>query len=88
MKKYELKERKIVEKTLSEVICNKCGEKIFIEIYNVFDCNILNIRTGDNYPEGGSGDEFTMELCENCTQDMMKLLQENGYHIEKGEWEI
>lgn len=66
--------------------CDKCGDKIEVDEYDVFECHLVH-KSGERYPEGGNGEENTMDLCQKCTTDLMVLLYENGYNVNKGEWD-
>jgi hypothetical protein len=68
-------------------ICDKCNKEItFTSEYNIYDHHYA-IRFGDQYPEGGFGEVFKMELCENCAHEMIGFLKENGYNIREEEWD-
>jgi hypothetical protein len=68
-------------------LCDKCNNKIEVARYDVFECELIH-KVGTAYPEGGSGDEQTMELCQKCAYDLVELLRENGYRITDREWDF
>ena len=61
-------------------ICDKCGCKIETENFDAFECNFTYV-VGSCYPEGGCGEEQSMDICQNCADDLVKLLIANGYNI-------
>ena len=67
-------------------LCDKCGEKIEVVSYDAFECTVEH-KTGESYPEGGSGDVENLELCKTCAIKMIDLLSSNGYNIQKTEWD-
>jgi hypothetical protein len=67
-------------------LCDKCNTKIHNSIFDAFKFE-LEHKSGQVYPEGGDGDLQEMELCHSCAGDCIKLLKENGYRINKSEWE-
>lgn len=85
---------KKTEKQIKEVevivenynLCDKCNVRIGSGIYDAFNFE-LEHKTGSRYPEGGSGDVEKVELCHKCADDCMQLLKDNGYRINKSEWD-
>jgi hypothetical protein len=45
------------------------------------------LKEGVQYPEGGSGDEEVMDLCQTCARELVEKLKEMGYGIRKDRWE-
>lgn len=84
MKQY--REYKSIQKYISGCLCDKCNNQINIDRYNAFEFN-LECKTGNQYPEGGSGDKFELDLCEKCIDDFKKLLIDNGYRVQESEWD-
>ena len=82
------KRMKEVEVTIERyTLCDKCNNKIERESsFDVFECK-LEQRTGEHYPEGGSGEKDKMDLCQKCAKDCIKLLTDNGYRISHSEWD-
>ena len=67
-------------------LCDKCNEKIQNKSYSAFKFE-LSCKTGESFPDGGSGEEKKMELCDKCADDCLKLLKSNGYRINESEWD-
>jgi hypothetical protein len=74
--------------TNDENFCDKCGANVKSEIdcYDVYKCDI-KIKTGVSYPEGGSGEYKTIDLCQKCSEEFLTLLNNNGYRINIEEWD-
>lgn len=86
VKKTEKQIKEVEVITESYSLCDKCNKKINIGVHDAFNFE-LEYKTGDNYPEGGSGDKKEMELCPKCADDCIKLLKDNGYRINESEWD-
>jgi hypothetical protein len=83
----QLKEVEVVKELYTQ--CDKCGKKVFDSTsggYDAFDFDLV-IKTGSAYPEGGSGEKVKLDLCKNCIDDFMSLLESNGYKLNKSEWD-
>ena len=74
------------ESVLIETLCDKCNEPIHTTCYNAFDFE-FEIKTGESYPEGGSGDKLEMDLCQSCALELTEFLKLNGYRINESEWD-
>ena len=79
------KENKEVE-YYDKTYCDKCGDEIQIKNFDAFECE-LKYREGSSYPEGGSGDEWVMELCQKCAVRLVSLLTAEGYRVIHKEWD-
>lgn len=87
--KVEKTEKRIVEQEIvieSYTVCDRCNEKIVKNGFDQFHCRI-EYKTGFQYPEGGNGDISTVDLCQDCADDLITLLKENGYRINENEWD-
>jgi hypothetical protein len=85
----EKKEKQVKEVDVvidSYHICDKCNKKIITESHDAFEFD-LEYRTGTDYPESGSGDKKAMDLCDECADDCIQLLRDNGYRINESEWD-
>jgi hypothetical protein len=82
--KKEIKEVEVV--TESYNLCDKCNEEIQTPGFDAFEFE-LEYRTGETYPECGSGDKKEMELCAKCADDCIQLLKNNGYRINESKWD-
>jgi hypothetical protein len=67
-------------------LCDKCNKKITKQNYDAFECDFTH-KTGDSYPDGGSGDLQEMELCQQCAVELVELLKQNGYRVNDSKWE-
>ncbi len=76
----ELQQVEVVTKV--DIICDKCNEKVEKSNYDAFRFD-FEVRFGESYPEGVWGDKHEMDLCQDCTDDLLKLLENNGYRITK-----
>ena len=79
-----MKEVEVIDERYTQ--CDKCGDRIKIGGYDAFCCE-LEHKTGSSYPEGGSGDIDTLDLCQDCAKDLIKLLKENEYNVQSKEWD-
>lgn len=87
MKTYIVKERTVVKKTHDKTFCDKCNAEINIDQYDAFECDIT-LKTGSQYPEGGSGDRAEIDLCPHCSESLFKSLEADGYRINIEEWDF
>ena len=67
--------------------CDKCGKKIEKDCYDSFECK-FNKKIGASFPDGGSGEEETLDICQECSEILVKLLLDNGYNIQFKEWDF
>lgn len=47
------------------VTCDLCGAEIREKLYSAEEVTVCH-RTGDSYPEGGSGTEVDVDMCGPC----------------------
>ena len=90
--KLEIVKKKIVTKAVEEIVeryslCDKCDEKIIATAYETFSCELQH-KTGESFPEGGSGSSQDLELCKKCAPELIELLKKNGYRIIDSEWDF
>ena len=78
----QLKEVEVTKESYIE--CDKCMSKIRTGAYDAFNCEVI-VTTGEAYPESIDTLERSVDLCQNCAEDMIKLLSENGYRINEVE---
>lgn len=71
----------------SYTLCDKCNSKIKTSTFDAFECEFIH-KTGNSFPEGGSGNKQEMELCQQCAVELVDLLIENGYRINESEWDF
>jgi len=81
------KQMKEVDVTIDSYdLCDKCNQKIETRGSSAFDFK-LTFQTGSSYPEGGSGNTRSVDLCENCAHDLMRMLEREGYRVNFSEWD-
>ena len=83
-KEKQVKEVEIIVERYT--LCDKCNRRIETSTYDAFECEFTH-KTGKSYPEGGSGDIQSMQLCQKCAVECVELLQTNGYRIIDTEWD-
>lgn len=85
------KTRKVVkeveEVTESFIECDKCKEKIKKGFFDRFQCT-FEYREGTVYPEGGSYEETSMDLCQHCGGELINVLESLGYRLSSEEVDI
>ena len=67
-------------------LCDKCDKKIDDKIGYNFSEFTLELREGTCFPSYNSGTTTDIELCEDCADDCIKLLKENGYKTTETKW--
>jgi hypothetical protein len=73
-------------KVVDFVTCDLCGGVIKTYRYEVDEVEIMH-RTGDEFPEGGSGEETTVDMCGECFDTkLLPWLLEQGAKPETKEW--
>lgn len=103
MKIYEEREVTGKHSFLKERTCDLCGKKADkdkgylstsswgAEIFEINETEIkMMVRQtkGSNYPEGGSGTEYEIDLCPDCFKNrLVPWLKSQGANIEEKEWE-
>lgn len=100
MKTYEERSITRKEKFLIQRKCDLCGrpdkEKVFKSLWGeaLWDINETEIKItirqkeGHNYPEGGSGTEYEIDLCPECFKNrLVPWLKSQGANIEEKEWD-
>lgn len=88
MKTYDEKEVVHIQRTIKDILCDKCGKPV--ERIGIYDHRELHVcfRTGSSYPEGGSGTQWEVEdLCDKCVGDLRQLLEANGFKVADSEWD-
>ncbi len=72
--------------TSSKKICDKCDKEIKVYSYDVFE-STLEIKEGFQYPDGGDGTLKKLDLCQDCSEELITTLKELGYKIQELEWD-
>jgi hypothetical protein len=96
MRTYKTITKTSTFKHLDEIRCDLCsavGEGAEWErgAWKVNDITIemtVHQREGQNYHDGGSGTEYTIDLCPDCFKNrLIPWLREQGADIEEQEWD-
>lgn len=96
MLKYEEKVIKSSRKVLVKRICDICGKETKQPHtsnkewdhgnYEIAETKVY-MREGVNYPEGGSGTEFKIDICPECFRDkLMPWLKSYGSEVKETDW--
>lgn len=76
--------------------CDLCGKESKSSDWDAgsYEVNETEIKItmkqkeGSNYPEGGSGTEYEIDLCPDCfTERLVPWLKSEGATIEESEWD-
>lgn len=93
MKKYRQKQITKDVTILDKTICDMCKKEInggdwADGMYDIDETNI-SYRTGKNYPEGGFGEKYRIDLCPECFKNkLIPFIEEEGNtNIESEEWD-
>jgi hypothetical protein len=86
MKKYIDVERHYVDKRVSSVTCDICkkeynGDFWDREPYSALDTTV-ELKIGSCYPEGGSGEYFTFDICPKCFETKLIPLLKREFNAE------
>lgn len=70
------------------VYCDRCGAEIpETDDFTIHETKVMH-RVGMNYPEGGGWQGWEVEdLCDNCTEFLRKLLEDNGFTVKDTEYD-
>ena len=84
------------KQVLEKMVCDLCGRKADggswpADRYEMGETEIRVIieqREGTNYPEGGWGTKFEIDVCPQCFKEkLIPWLRSQGAKIEETEWE-
>jgi hypothetical protein len=68
MKKVEIK-KQMLEVETTTFFCDKCKNEIKENTYDAFDCTIeLRVGNYDAYENAHYGDDYRVDLCEDCAK--------------------
>lgn len=77
--------REVVER----VTCDMCGAEIKGRTYGDAEEIEVKHRTGTSYPEGGSGEETSVDLCGKCFDErLIPWLRAQGAEPLMREWDF
>jgi hypothetical protein len=83
MKKY--KQVSIKQERHVGTICDKCNSEVKLDgCYDAFKAE-LHIVEGSVYPEGPFTTTNSMDLCQDCSEQLKSLLTSNGYKLNETE---
>jgi len=72
---------------LVKTTCDMCHKKIDTQRFEVDEVKISH-RTGQSYPEGGQGDEVSIDMCGECfTNKLTPFLKSEGVKIKSNRWD-
>jgi hypothetical protein len=86
MKVTEKREVKYMTDHELYTVCDFCKKEIELERFDAFEFT-LELKTGDSYPECGSGEVWTIDACQNCAELLFDRLDDDGVIIDKKEWD-
>lgn len=73
---------------VTHTTCDLCGQQIKPKIGNADEVEVKH-RTGSAYPEGGSGEETSVDLCGDCFDGrLVPWLESQGAKPTTREWEF
>lgn len=90
MKTYTTVTRHYDDKVLSETRCDLCGATTKSEwrkgCYDATEVEV-RLKTGESYPDNGSGEETTIDICPDCFRDkLIPWVESQGGKPETKEW--
>ena len=87
MKHYKKIPKHVEERQyLTHATCDICNSQLERGSYELEEINI-NYKVGTNYPEGGSGEECSVDLCGKCFKEkLIPFLESNGVDAKFTEW--
>lgn len=78
-KRIEKKTVEVERIVSSTTFCDKCGQEIKRSGWgDVFECK-FELKTGQNYGYTGNTKSNLMDLCNECGEEALSLLIENGF---------
>lgn len=90
MRTYKTKEVTKTERAVDQIHCDKCGKDVTTEYRrggnNAYDIGWFECRFGYRAQEFGDGHTAKMDLCENCSKELLDLLRDNGFAISIESW--
>lgn len=74
------------KEVVDRVTCDLCGAVINVRGYDVDEVEVRH-KTGSNYPEGGSGDETSVDMCGECFDEkLVPWLRSQGVEPRTEDW--
>jgi len=96
MRKYELQTAVSERNVLVELRCDLCGCRATNERYDagMYVRNEVTLKVtvhhtkGKDYPEGGWGTEFIVDMCPECFRDkLIPWINSQGGDVQEKEWD-
>lgn len=85
-----MRQVEIPAKTMQEIYkttCDLCGAEIKAGRFSADNVEVKH-RTGNIYPEGGSGEEVSVDMCGNCFDTkLVPWLRSQGADPKPEEWD-
>lgn len=67
--------------------CDLCQKIIIYKAYSAEEA-VVELTTGERYPEGGGGRKFFVDICRECFEEkLIPWLQSQGVMIQEEEWD-
>lgn len=74
------------EQVLDKTTCDLCGAEIKVGRYSAEKVDVRH-RTGSNYPECGSGEEVSVDMCGDCFDTkLVPWLRTQGANTNTEDW--
>lgn len=87
MKHKKTAETRITRTWVESVTCDICKKRITVGKFEIDEVEIRH-RIGDDYPECGSGEETTVDLCGSCfSAKLLPWLESQGAEPTTTEWD-
>lgn len=94
MRHYEKRQKMREYDHLVKTTCDLCGTEAkdgrwASDIYEVNEVEVtVRQKDGHNYPEGGFGEEYVVDLCPTCFKErLIPWLQSEGASVEPLDWD-
>ncbi len=96
MREYKEVERTRTERDLVKTVCDLCGRAAVRGNWSSSNWAVNEVevevhvhqKDGFSYPEGGNGNEYTVDLCPSCFRDeLIPWLKSKGAKIEQADWD-
>ena len=86
MKQVEIPSKVVT--VVDKTVCDLCKMEIPNEGRFVVDEVTVQYKTGNSYPEGGSGETLSVDLCPRCFEErLIPWLESQGAKPETIEWD-
>ena len=73
---------------VSRVTCDLCGKRVETQDRYEIDEVTISHKTGSSYPEGGSGEIASVDMCSDCfNEKLVPWLKTQGAAIQTEDWD-